>query len=82
MKHQYMLLKKVGKGLLIARYLIKDTICPYVQTKRLIRQHLNPLRLVRVNGFKRTCKSADGGLLARVDELHGNPKDFVLQKIC
>ena len=75
-KHWYMLLNKVSKGL-ITHYLMKVTSYFHVQTKWLIRQYLNiskvVVRLARGNGFKPTCTSADVRLLARIDEFKGNP---------
>ena len=84
-KHRYMLLNKAGKGL-ITRYLMKVTSYSHAQTKRLIRQYLNTgkvtVRLARGNGFKPTYTSADVRLLARMDELHGQPSGAVLKKLC
>ena len=84
-KHRYMLLNKAGKGL-ITRYLMKVTSYSHAQTKRLIRQYLNTgkvtVRLARGNGFKPTYTSADVRLLARMDELHGQPSGAVLIKLC
>jgi len=84
-KHRYMLLNKAGKGL-ITRYLMKVTSYSHAQIKRLIRQYVNTgkvtLRLARGNGFKLTYTSADVRLLARMDELHGQPSGAVLKKLC
>ena len=84
-KHRYMLLNKAGKGL-ITRYLMKVTSYSHAQTKRLIRQYVNTgkvtVRLARGNGFKPTYTSADVRLLARMDELHGQPSGAVLKKLC
>jgi hypothetical protein len=85
LKHRYILLNKAGKGL-ITRYLIKITSYFHAQTKRLMRQCVNTgkvmLRLARGTGFKPTYTSADVRLLARMDELHGQPSGAVLKKLC
>ncbi|MFT5118155.1 MAG: hypothetical protein ACI9NY_001693 [Kiritimatiellia bacterium] len=84
-KHRYMLLNKAGKGLM-TRYLMKVTSYSHVQTKRLIRQYVNTgkvtVRFARGNGFKPTYTSADVRLLARMDELHGQPSGAVIKRFC
>ncbi len=84
-KHQYLLLGRADKGT-ITRYLMKVTNYSLAQIKRLIRQYtktgLIKVRLARRNGFKRAYTEADIGLLARMDERHGQPSGAVLKKLC
>jgi transposase InsO family protein len=80
-----MLLCKVDKGL-ITRYLMKVTGYSHAQIKRLIRQYVQTgnvtLKRAQRNGFKQTYTDADVRLLARMDELHGQPSGAVLKKLC
>ena len=84
-KHRYILLGKLDKGL-ITRYLMKVTGYSRAQMKRLISQYVKAgkvtLKLSRSNGFKSTHTAADVRLLARMDELHGQPSGAVLKKLC
>ncbi len=84
-KHRYILLGKLNKGL-ITRYLMKVTSYSHAQIKRLICQYIKTgkvtLKLARSNGFKPTYTDADVRLLARMDELHGQPSGAVLKKFC
>jgi hypothetical protein len=84
-KHRYMLLGKLNKGL-ITRYLMKVTSYSHAQTKRLIRQYVKTgkvtAKLVRGNGFKPIYTGTDVRLLANMDELHGQPSGAVLKKLC
>ena len=84
-KHRYILLGKLDKGL-ITRYLMKVTGYSRAQMKRLISQYAKAskvtLKLSRSNGFKLIYTAADVRLLARMDELHGQPSGAVLKKLC
>ena len=84
-KHRYMLLGKADKGT-VTRYLMKVTGYSLAQTKRLIQQYVKTgtisVKLVRHNGFKRAYTMADIGLLASMDERHGQPSGAVLKKLC
>jgi transposase InsO family protein len=84
-KHRYMLLGKADRGTII-RYLMKVTGYSLAQTKRLIRQYVKTgtvlVKPSRRNGFKRTYTEADIGLLASMDERHGQPSGAVLKKLC
>ena len=84
-KHRYLLLGKADKGV-VTRYLIKVTGYSLAQTKRLIRQYVKTgvisTRPARRNGFKRAYTEADIGLLANMDERHGQPSGAVLKKLC
>jgi len=84
-KQGYILLGKSEKGL-VTRYLMKVTSYSLAQTKRLICQYIKTgkvtVKLARGNGFKPIYTSADVRLLARMDELHGQPSGAVLKKLC
>lgn len=84
-KHGYLLLGKADKGT-VTRYLMKVTGYSLAQTKRLIRQYVKKgtvsVKPARRNGFKRAYTDADIRLLARMDELHGQPSGAVLKKLC
>lgn len=84
-KHSYLLLGKSDKGT-ITRYLMKVTGYSRAQIKRLIQQYANTgtvtVKPARGNGFKRAYTDADVRLLAKMDELHGQPSGAVLKKLC
>ena len=84
-KHRYILLGKADRGI-ITRYIMKVTGYSLAQTKRLIRQYVNTgtvvVKSARRNGFKRAYTDADIGLLAAMDERHGQPSGPVLKKLC
>jgi transposase len=84
-KHRYLLLGKVDKGIL-TRYLMKVTGYSRAQIKRLIQQYAQTgvvtAKPARGNGFKRSYTDADIRLLAKMDELHGQPSGAVLKKLC
>ena len=84
-KHRYLLCGKVDKGT-ITRYLMKVTGYSRAQIKRLIQQYVKSgtvkLKLARRNGFKRAYTEVDIGLLASMDERHGQPSGAVLKKLC
>jgi len=84
-KHRYMQLSKANKGT-ITRYLMKVTGYSLAQTKRLIQQYVKTgtvsAKTARFNGFKRSYMKADIGLLAGMDERHGQPSGAVLKKLC
>ena len=85
MKYHYLQLGKADKGT-VARYLMKVTCYSLAQTKRLIRQYVKTGHVVvksaRGTGFKRTYTAQDIQLLARMEELHGQPSGPVLKKLC
>lgn len=84
-KHSYLLLGKADKGI-ITRYLMKVTGYSHSQIKRLIQQYTKTgavtVKPARGNGFKRSYTDADVRLLAKMDELHGQPSGAVLKKLC
>lgn len=84
-KHGYLLLGKADKGI-ITRYLMKVTGYSRAQIKRLIQQYAKTgvvtVKPARGNGFKRAYTDADVRLLAKMDELHGQPSGAVLKKLC
>lgn len=84
-KHRYMSLSKADKGT-ITRYLMKVTHYSLAQTKRLIQQYIQTgevkVKLACRNGFQTTYTSADIRLLARMDEVHGQPSGPMLKKLC
>jgi transposase InsO family protein len=84
-KHRYLLLGKADRGT-VTRYLMKVTGYSLAQTKRLIRQYVKTgtvsVKPARRNGFKRAYTEADIGLLASMDERHGQPSGPVLKKLC
>ncbi len=84
-KHRYIQLGKVDKGIVI-RYLMKVTGYSLAQTKRLIQQYIKTGRVIakpaRGNGFRRTYSEQDIRLLASMDERHGQPSGPVLKKLC
>ena len=84
-KHRYLLLGKADKGV-VTRYLMKITGYSRAQIKRLIRQYVKTgtvtVKPAHGNGFKRTYTVVDLGLLASMDERHGQPSGAVLKKLC
>ena len=84
-KQGYLLLGKADKGI-ITRYLMKVTGYSHAQTKRLIKQYAETgvvtIKPACGNGFKRAYTDADVRLLAKMDELHGQPSGAVLKKLC
>lgn len=84
-KHRYLSLRKADKGL-VTRYLMKVTGYSHAQVKRLIQQYAKSgtlrVKPARHNGFQRAYTDADIRLLARMDELHGQPSGAVLKKLC
>lgn len=84
-KHRYLLLGKVGKGI-ITRYLMNVTDYSHSQIKRQIGQYSKigkvVVKVARHNIFQRAYTDADICLLAGMDERHGHSNRPVLKKFC
>ena len=84
-KHRYMTLSKSDRGT-ITRYLMKVTAYSLAQIKRLIQQYTKTdeihVKVARRNGFQNRYTTADIRLLARMEEIHGQPSGPALKKLC